>query len=765
MKLFKNHIDYIFVSLLILAVFLPEFGVIDITDIQFFYLTITQSLIFTYLFFYEKDKDLISKLGGNKILIAYQSFILICGISIISSFNTVEAIKEFLRYFIIFIAIVNYSYILYKREDKLRFLLIFLILFLSVEAIYVLKVFYNNYNYESGLSRIRKLQGFSYNQNITAFSLVIKIPLLILLILKSKSKLLNILGIIIFAIALFDVLIIGSRGGIISFLFVFAFSSLFCFFVFKREKLFIKKTIILTIITGIIFILQSLLYTNKSDLKAITRIALLEDSSTSYRLDNFSEAIQGIIDKPLLGFGIGNWKIISIKYAKDRIKQYEMPLHVHNDFLHIGTETGILGMIIYISIFYFVGLLLFKEYRKNKRMGLIAFFFLLSIIVYLLDSSLNFPRARVYSQVNLILILSYIVSTTTSKFQSRNNLALLMRYFLILIMPFGIYFGYKVFKSSIIQKKIIYDFNTNSSNYLVPIEEILEMDPAIPNISNVCFPLKSSLAFYQIQEGDYTNAKKNAIDANKYNPFLGLMEHQLSKIYLESKSERNIDSAYKYAKIAHDKLPNNSSHNSTLQYILAELNKLEESKALFIKIKKVRNEVIWQNYILFSTLSKFNGEFDDFDKKTIKEALVLFPENKILNQCDKMINYGAEPISIANQFDKDAIRAFENKNYESAIKNWESAAKVITTDDSYLLNITQALLKMKKNQQAFEQLEEIKEKKLVGKDGKYEYLWGIYYLATQKKLKACEYFNKGINLGSKDAVFASKSLGCARFNL
>ena len=36
------------------------------------------------------------------------------------------------------------------------------------------------------------------------------------------------------------------------------------------------------------------------------------------------------------------------------------------------------------------------------------------------------------------------------------------------------------------------------------IEEILEMDPAIPNISNVCFPLKSSLAFYQIQEGDYT---------------------------------------------------------------------------------------------------------------------------------------------------------------------------------------------------------------------------------------------------------------------
>ncbi|MDC3218656.1 hypothetical protein OAU12_03850, partial [Flavobacteriaceae bacterium] len=101
MKLFKNYIDYIFVSLLILAVFLPEFGVIDITDIQFFYLSITQSLIFTYLFFYEKDKDLISKLGGNKILIAYLSFILICGISIISSFNTVEAIKEFLRYFII----------------------------------------------------------------------------------------------------------------------------------------------------------------------------------------------------------------------------------------------------------------------------------------------------------------------------------------------------------------------------------------------------------------------------------------------------------------------------------------------------------------------------------------------------------------------------------------------------------------------------------------------------------------------------------------
>ena len=156
--------------------------------------------------------------------------------------------------------------------------------------------------------------------------------------------------------------------------------------------------------------------TNNTELRVQNRITSLNDDSTNYRLLNYKEAIEGIIDNPLFGVGIGNWKILSIKYAQERIKGYEISKHVHNDFLHITAEIGIIGGLIFISIFITILILPFKQ-LFNKVNQSLAILLILCLLIYSIDSFFNFPRIRPYSQLNFFVI-TIIYSWIN---QNRNN--------------------------------------------------------------------------------------------------------------------------------------------------------------------------------------------------------------------------------------------------------------------------------------------------------------------------------------------------------
>ena len=57
-----------------------------------------------------------------------------------------------------------------------------------------------------------------------------------------------------------------------------------------------------------------------------------------------------ILENPVRGIGIGNLKLESIKTDSNNLKGYTVPYHSHNDFLQIGAETGIFGMIAFILL-------------------------------------------------------------------------------------------------------------------------------------------------------------------------------------------------------------------------------------------------------------------------------------------------------------------------------------------------------------------------------------------------------------------------------
>ena len=377
--------------------FIPTLRTLDKIYVDFTYLSII-SFIFIYLLITKRGNLLLSKLKKKEILF-FSIFLIISLISFTHTFNIIESIISFSKYLTFYLILI----LIYTLSENKRFdfLLVIAVGFLSIEALKIFSVFLENFTFEKGLNRIRELQGFSFNPNIGSFSLVVKTPILIYCIYLNKNRYLKFILSIFLIIVFFDVLIIGSRGGILALIFLNIILFIYSFFL--KNKSFLKHQSIIILVFVLISLLQSNLYKNNNNLSVQNRIMSYNDDSVKGRLNFYKACFDKIIENPILGVGIGNWKILSLKYGKENIKSYEVPYHAHNDFLHLTSEIGLMGALSYLAVFIFPFYFLLLK-RKNYSINGIVI--LLSISVFLIDSNLNFPRARPYSFINIILILT-----------------------------------------------------------------------------------------------------------------------------------------------------------------------------------------------------------------------------------------------------------------------------------------------------------------------------------------------------------------------
>jgi O-antigen ligase len=153
----------------------------------------------------------------------------------------------------------------------------------------------------------------------------------------------------------------------------------------------------------------------------ISSIALTsEDDSINERLGYYSDAVQSIMNNPIIGVGIGNWKIKSIDYAGQSVSGYTVPYHVHNDFLQITAEIGIVGGLIYLMIYLFP---IYSIIRKNKNQVLdnLNLVYILVILAIYIDSMLNFPMSRPVNHIFLLFTLVAIMQTPKTKYDDESS--------------------------------------------------------------------------------------------------------------------------------------------------------------------------------------------------------------------------------------------------------------------------------------------------------------------------------------------------------
>ena len=762
----RKIIEYLLISSLGLIPFVPVMKSLDLIGPQFLYLSVVQ--VFTAIYLLLNKKYLIGSNTLSKQKLFYSIFIFISFISIFISINFNESVIEFVRHFILYISFLNLTLLLSLNKKYLQFVFLILIVLHAIETLYVFNVFIQNFSFENGLTRIRELQGLSSNQNVGAFSLCIKTPILLIGLLYTKNKFYKTSLFLVLAITFFDISVIGSRGAILG-LYLVIFSIIFFIISSKVLKwkysptIFSKLYLVLSIFV-ITTVSQTLLYQNQKDLQIINRSTNYaeNDDSINKRKRYYEQAIRHMLTVPIIGSGIGTWKILSVKYDQNKITGYQVPYHAHNDFLQIGAEIGIIGAIVYFFIFFGTIIFLLKKiYRSNlnENKFFVFYFLVVAIMIYIMDASINFPRARPYSQINILYILGISHVLIGDKKINLKIKKTIQVSFILLFSFFSTIISYKLFKVLQEQVYLYYDYNNNRANLQTPKEMVYNFEDEFPNLTNTVIPIKMVKANYYTQNNEIDKAKKLIREGNQYNPYLGIAEFQLSEIYW---NEKKFDSANFYAKIAYEKLPNNTSHISNYQRSLGFTNGKKEAIKIFNRTKNLKDLTLWSNHALLITNIKDKNsiEFTTEDIAFVEEAIVLFPDNKWIKAADKIAKAGFKLISEANVHDQTASYFYSKKQFKEAIESWRKAIEIIPNEDSYYLNIAQTYYQMGKMDKALNNLRKIEKLGIKEKKGKFEFLIAsVLYELKQFKL-ACQYAVKSDKLGNSNGKKLKKILSC-----
>ncbi len=394
----------------------------DRYTVQFVVLSLINIIAFSVLIKTYSFNDTMNSFKRSKPLFFYSGFIVLSALSIFVADNQVESVIIFSQYLSFYFSLLL-IYTL-SKQSKLKFIdiLIYLsIISVFLESAYILLTFFDAViiNGES-FTRSNLYKGFTANINIAAFSLAGKSPIILYYIFKSNKTINKVLGgLLVFMIAS-CLSILLSRGAFIAFALV---NLLFIIYSLlkKLDNYFISSSVIVLSILLSYFTFSNLIKNGPENLinERIVSIQIdREDQSINERLRFYKAAFESIKENPILGIGIGNWKIESMKYDSKFATGYRVPFHAHNDFLQVAAESGLFASIFFI-LFLLYPFYLFIKYKIYRTADIEYFCVLLMMMVYILDTLINFPIARPISHLFLIFV-SITLIFLADKYEEKN---------------------------------------------------------------------------------------------------------------------------------------------------------------------------------------------------------------------------------------------------------------------------------------------------------------------------------------------------------
>jgi len=423
----KNLIFIICLLILyLIAGYIPNFAAADRIAPQWLYLGYL-NLITLLVIPLLKDNSNFKSVLKSWPTILLISFILWNGFSYLYAVNKSETLIELTRWINILIALINTSYLLSKVNNPSKWIVYLMLIAFTIEFSYSFYQYiqftkFFDYNF----SFANDIKGITANKNITSASITSKLPFILFIIL-SNNKVFSLIGRVLFILGLYTILLLSARASYISiFGIIFFIILVFSIRDFKQQKfLLLRQKAPLILLLFFSVITASTLILGKDNNASITeRITTIntEDTSTNQRLRYYGHALTHFKNNPLIGVGLGNWKIKSIEYDRLNMQSYIVPYHVHNDFLQIATETGIIGFLLYLSIFIYIGINCFKNAIDLKNPYSWEYLTIgLSLMVYFIDANLNFPHARVINQVVFIFLIAYFISLNLKEKEFQNG--------------------------------------------------------------------------------------------------------------------------------------------------------------------------------------------------------------------------------------------------------------------------------------------------------------------------------------------------------
>ena len=742
-KLFSSIIVMIYLSL----GFIPNLEAVDKIAPQWLFMSILNGISLIFIFFKQSFfSKPVNYLIRNTLSLTYFSFILWGAISYFYSINSTEVIVNITRQVNVFLMFIFMSILLYDLRNKQDIVSIFLIIFLGIEVYYVLDQLLDLINTSGNISNRANLKGVAANPNITAFSIVNKLPFLVYFLFTSKKKLLKILLSILLLGSLLCISVIQSRASFLAVGLIYASSFMIIFYLFKKEsiKKLLLKTVYLVIPLFLSIVLNQIILADKGA-DVIDRAGTISisnaDNSISARLRYYSHVLQQIKTNPVFGVGLGNWKLKSISYESRDMNGYIVPYHAHSDFIQIGAELGVVGFLLYVAIFFitvFYGYSIIRFSRLSLSSKLFIFMALTSLGTYVIDASLNFPIARpqvltVWTAV-LALILIYYQNFKISKevkSETKNYKLLRILFFSIAalaIIP-SIQITNKVYQSLKGQMILLQDFNSNQYN--LPLNKVASIVPEIPNITVTTIPINSVKARYYVNAKKYNMALDLLDKGTKANPYLYYSEILKSQIFEE---QRKLDSAKIYARKAFYGLPNNDLHAARYVNLLNITRDKEALEEAYETLTYNNKEVNWKNYLIIA--SNINEIGNQTLINRAEKAKNIFPNNKEITGLYNKILIGQENINKALEYSQRGLNFFNSNDFINASKEFENAIAKNPYDYAFYENAASANYMIGELDKALDQIDKVINE-LNPLNGKCEYIKALIFIKLGDPIGAC----------------------------
>ncbi|MGM0410231.1 MAG: O-antigen ligase family protein [Bacillota bacterium] len=292
-------------------------------------------------------------------------------------------ISTYLKYIILFVVTVEII------DNNEKFKKVFLSFFIS--ATLVIGYGFYEFLFKGFRGRLTS----TYNNANTAGSYFMMIALFAFsYLLFNKNKKYKIISFMYFLSSTILLMLTYSRGAWLGYIFGIILALMI--FIYRLET---NKSRIIMIVSFLILVTLSVLLLPTSVIERFKSIDNLESKSINQRLIQYKVGFNILKDYPILGVGIGRFSEIFNEYKIEGAKSFR---HIHNIYLDVAVETGLLGFFTMVIIIYkSIIKKIFININNKKGFG---FGFLLIFIGNIVHNSVDWTFLHSMVGLNLIII-------------------------------------------------------------------------------------------------------------------------------------------------------------------------------------------------------------------------------------------------------------------------------------------------------------------------------------------------------------------------
>lgn len=590
------------------TVLTPNMRTFDSNGPKFMTLAILNLIVFFVLFFVaetRKDNFKLFHFFKNKIGFLYGVLILLSLLSFVKSINLNESILHFAKVFTTFSS-AWFVYILVRSDKKALFpLAIAMSLLLIVDSIQTFNGVADFINEK--FKNFNLIKASYSNKNILTSAIFVKLPFALWLLFSQKgwSRYFAILTLFLSILATF---FMSSRAFYLGLIFISVLLVIYTLIQRRRSKGNVRNLLlyfsIIVVSFAVFSFVQYSLYPkeaqqSRSFTNRLKTVVAKDNGSNNLRLTAWGQSLNMIQKDPLLGVGLGNWKLRVLEYENQYSPTYTYMYKNHNDFLEITAESGIfaggafVGMFVLVLLYFIFVLVKRPDEERIKWIFLPMF----GIVAYSFDAFFNFPQDRPEIQSLFALYIGLAIGLSSALgdlnmpmlkvFRLRIHpfvftLVKLLLGILLVAIVYVLVLNVKSLKLQRIVKEEI-----NSGKLRSPSSRFLNGFPAIPDITVLAEPIAVQKARYLINEKKHEQAR-TLLKNDSSNPADGRREYFMAMSYY---TQKQYDSALVYAEKAHEIKPYFYNNNTIVASIYEKQGKFEQSINLWRNyVKQVQNK-------------------------------------------------------------------------------------------------------------------------------------------------------------------------------